>query len=69
MEKITIEQLFKFLKINGRDDALETMDGSHFTPWDGWCCEHCGHVVGCDTGDMLDHLQTHTIEELKSYDY
>ena len=36
----------------------------YFVSWDGWICEvedengcPCGFVVGCDSGDMLEHLK------------
>ena len=62
MEK-NIKEGYK-MKIETLEDAKKFM-----SPWDGWYCEieDCGHTVGCDTGDMIEHLKTHSEKELKEH--
>lgn len=65
-DKQTATQLKEFFKIKNNDEILKKIEPL-FSGWDGWCClvEDCLHVCGCDTGDMFDHLLTHTKEELE----
>jgi hypothetical protein len=65
-DKLTTEELKKFLHIKDNLDILKKIE-SAWCGWDGWYCrvEDCGHVVGCDTGDMFDHMRTHTKKEIK----
>ena len=62
----TTEELKKFFNITNNDEILSKIEVL-FGDWQGWSCrvEDCYHTVGCDTGDMFDHLKTHTKEELE----
>jgi|APSaa5957512535_1039671.scaffolds.fasta_scaffold09246_7 hypothetical protein len=65
-ETISADVLKKYFNIK-KDSELQSKLEKYFEGWDGWFCtvEDCGHTCGCDTGDMFDHLMTHTIQELK----
>ena len=60
------EDLKKFFNIKNDDEILGKIEVL-FGDWQGWSClvEDCGAVIGCDTGDMFDHLKTHTKDELE----
>ena len=66
LDKQTTAQLKEFFNIQNNNEILNKIEPL-FSGWDGWWCrvEDCGHTVGCDTGDMFDHLKTHTKEELE----
>jgi len=64
-DKQTAIQLKEFLEIKNENEVLNKIQ-QFFEGWDGWfcCIDNCGETIGCDTGDMFEHLLTHTKEEL-----
>jgi hypothetical protein len=64
-DQFTTEELKKLLNITDNYETLSKIEAA-WCGWDGWYCrvEDCGHVVGCDTGDMFDHMKTHTKKEI-----
>ena len=31
---------------------------SKFTAYDGWQCNQCGELIGCDVDSMISHLES-----------
>ncbi len=66
IDQQTTEELKKFFNITNDDEILSKIEAL-FGDWQGWSClvEDCYETIGCDTGDMFDHLKIHTKEELE----
>jgi len=65
--QMTYEEAQKIFGFKDRYDLYEAIQ-NHFGDYDAWLCRHCLHSVGNDSKEMLDHLMTHTREELKKTD-
>lgn len=66
IDQQTTDELKEFFKIKNDNEILGKIEVL-FGDWQGWSClvEDCCETIGCDTGDMFDHLKTHTKEELE----
>ena len=64
-EQITYDEVLKHFGIKDKYEAYDKIQ-NHFEEFDGWLCKHCSKSVSNDSKDMLNHLQMHSIEELKT---
>lgn len=64
-EQMTYDEVLKHFGIKDKYAAYDKIK-NHFYDFDAWLCKHCGDSVGNDSKDMLEHLQMHSIEELKT---
>ena len=64
-EQLTYDEVLKHFGIKDKYEAYDKIQ-NHFHEFDGWLCKHCSKSVSNDSKDMLNHLQMHSIEELKT---
>lgn len=66
-QQMTYEEAQKIFGFTDKYDAYGKIV-HHFGDYDAYLCRHCCADVGNDTKDMISHLMTHTLEELKKTD-
>lgn len=66
-QQLSYEEAKEIFGFKDRYDLFEKIE-KHFGDYDSWLCRHCLASVGNDSKEMLDHLMTHTREELKKTD-
>lgn len=64
-EQWDIKELMKHFGIKDKYDIYNKIE-NHFVDFDGLLCRHCSESIGNEGKQMLDHLQTHTKEELET---
>jgi hypothetical protein len=64
-EQMSYRQILEHFKVKHKYEAYDKIK-IHFVDFDGWLCKHCSASVGNDSKDMVEHLQMHSIEELKT---
>ena len=63
-EQISYDEAKKLFGFKDKYDAYGKIV-NHFYDYDAYLCKHCAVDVGNDTKEMIRHLMTHTLEELK----